>query len=132
MPDSVKYYLEDTWNKITLYENKVIEASSQPTGRKDEYRVTLKVSTRKLYADSAGNEKPAPGMNDYIDIGVFASDTKDKTGRTQTNPLFLKKYKLAKGEHTIVLIVKGRPIRAGIDPYIKLIDRIPDDNVKDL
>jgi len=133
VPDSVKYYLDDTWNKITLYENKVIDAKVTPTGKKDEYKVDLKVSTRKMYADSAGNEKPAAKMNDYIDIGVFAADSKDKDGRTQTNPLYLKKHKLTAGEHDIQLIVKGsKPVRVGIDPYVKLIDRIPDDNVKDL
>jgi len=133
VPDSLKYYLDDTWNKITLYENKVIDAKVTPTGKKDEYKVDLKVSTRKMYADSAGNEKPAAKMNDYIDIGVFAADSKDKDGRTQTNPLYLKKYKLTAGVHNITVIVKGKPpVRAGIDPYVKLIDRIPDDNVKDL
>ncbi len=133
VPDSLKYYLDDTWNKITLYENKVIDAKVTPTGKKDEYKINLKVSTRKMYADSAGNEKPAAKMNDYIDIGVFAADSKDKDGRTQTNPLYLKKYKLTAGTHSITVIVKGKPpVRAGIDPYVKLIDRIPDDNVKDL
>lgn len=132
VPDSVKYYLDDTWNKITLYENKVVDVTSSPTGKKDEYKIKLKVSTRKMYADSAGNEKPALKMNDYIDIGVFAADSKNKDGSLKTNPLYLKKYKLTAGEHTYELIVKGKPIRAGIDPYVKLIDRIPDDNVKDL
>ena len=28
--------------------------------------------------------------------------------------------------------VKGKPVKAGIDPYNKLIDRVPDDNVVDL
>ncbi|SDD97609.1 hypothetical protein SAMN05216464_103216 [Mucilaginibacter pineti] len=132
VPDSIKYYLDDTWNKITLYENKMVDVTSAPTGKKDEYKVTMKVSTRKMYADSAGNEKPASKMNDYIDIGVFTADTEDKSGRTQTNPVYLKKYKLTAGDHTISVIVKGKPVRAGIDPYVKLIDRIADDNVKDL
>jgi hypothetical protein len=133
VPDSVKYYLDDTWNKITLYENKILDSKVTPTGKKDEYKVDLKVSTQKMYADSAGNEKPAAKMDDYIDIGVFAADTKDKDGRTLTNPLYLKKHKLTAGVHDIQVIVKGKPpVKAGIDPYVKLIDRIPDDNVKDL
>jgi len=132
VPDSVKYYLDDTWNKITLYENKVLDVTSTPTGKKDEYKIKLKVSTRKMYADSAGNEKPATKMNDYMDIGVFAADTKNKDGSLKTNPIYLKRYKLTAGEHTFDLIVKGTPVRAGIDPYVKLIDRIPDDNIKDL
>jgi ABC-2 type transport system permease protein len=132
VPDSVKYYLDDTWNKITLYENKVLDFTATPTGKNDDYKIKLKVSTRKMYADSAGNEKPALKMNDYMDIGVFAADSKNKDGSLKTNPLYLKRYKLTAGEHTVELTVHGKPVRAGIDPYVKLIDRIPDDNIKDL
>ena len=71
-------------------------------------------------------------MNDYIDIGVFAADTKDRNEFNQTNPLYLRKHKLTAGEHTITLIIKGKPERVGIDPYNKLIDRVPRDNVKTL
>lgn len=67
-------------------------------------------------------------MNDYIDIGVFAAETTDKNGRRQTNPLYLKKYKLKPGIQSITMHVKGIPVKAGIDLYNKLIDRIPDDN----
>ncbi len=70
-------------------------------------------------------------MDDYIDIGIFAANTNNKEGRSQTNPLYLEKYKLAAGPHTICVIVKGKPAVAGIDPYAKLIDRQPNDNMKD-
>jgi ABC-2 type transport system permease protein len=125
-PDSLQYYLSDTWEKITLYENKMLKATSKPAG-KDEYDITMQFSTKKVYADSSGKESPAV-MNDYIDIGVFAAETTDKNGRRQTNPLYLKKYKLQPGIQTITVHVKGNPAKAGIDPYNKLIDRIPDDN----
>jgi ABC-type transport system involved in multi-copper enzyme maturation permease subunit len=129
-PDSLQYYLNDTWEKITLYDNKLIKATSKKTG-KGEYDVTLQFSTHKFYADSSGKESPA-AMNDYIDVGVFAADSTDKNGRTKTNPLYLQKYKLKDGEHTITVHVKGEPVRAGIDPYNKLIDRIPDDNTGEI
>ncbi len=126
-PDSLQYYLTDTWQKITLYENKLITATAKAAG-KDEYEVTLKVSARKLYADSTGKEFVAP-MNDYIDIGIFAEESRNKEGRKQINPIYLKKYKLQPGTKTFTIHVKGKPVKAGIDPYNKLIDRIPDDNV---
>jgi len=44
----------------------------------------------------------------------------------------LKKQWLGAGRHRIELIVKGKPARAGIDPEGKLMDRIRDDNMKDL
>jgi hypothetical protein len=131
-PDSVQYYLEDTWQKITLYENRVDEFKAVPTGKNDEYKVTLKVTADKAYIDAKGNDVPARQMNDYIDIGVFAADSKGKTGKTVTNPLYVKRMKLTYGSHQFSFIVKGKPVRAGIDPYGKLIDRLGGNNFKDL
>ena len=125
-PDSLKYYLSDTWEKITLYDNRFKEAKAKKTGN-NEYEVTIHVSTTKFYADSTGKETVAK-MNDYIDIGIFAEESTDKNGRKQTNPLSIKKYRLSKGEKTFSIKVNGKPFKAGIDPYNKLIDRIPDDN----
>lgn len=129
-PDSLKYYLTDTWEKITLYDNRFKKATAKKLAN-DEYEVTLQISASKFYADSAGKESVAK-MNDYIDIGIFGEETKDKNDRKQTNPLVLKKYKLLEGAKTITIKVKGKPIKAGIDPYNKLIDRIPDDNTGDV
>lgn len=129
-PDSFRYYLTDTWEKITLYENKLIAAKAKVTS-KDEYDVTLEVSTKKSYADSTGKETVAP-MNDYVDIAVFGEQTRDTNGGKQINPIYIKKYKLPAGNQKITVHVKGKPIKAGIDPYNKLIDRIPDDNQGDV
>ncbi len=132
VPDSLQYYLTDTWQKITLYDNKMTEAKAVPTGNKNEYKVTFKVDAGKVWIDDKGNDIPAKNMNDYIDIGVFAANSNNKEGRSQVNPLYLKKYKLTMGQHTISVIVKGKPVTVGIDPYAKLIDRQPYDNMKDL
>jgi ABC-2 type transport system permease protein len=132
VPDSLQYYLTDTWQKITLYDNKVVEAKAEPTANKDEYKVTLKVDVSKVWIDDKGNDIAAKSMNDYMDIGIFASDSKSKEGRQLTNPLYLSKYKFTSGQHILQIIVKGKPVRVGIDPYAKLIDRQPNDNMKDL
>jgi ABC-2 type transport system permease protein len=131
-PDSLQYYLTDTWQKITLYDNKITGVKIAPTGKNNEYKVIIKADVAKVYINGKGDDIPAKQMNDYIDIGIFAADSKNKEGRSQVNPLYLKKYKFNYGEHTITLIVKGKPVRVGIDPYSKLIDRNPNDNMKDL
>jgi ABC-2 type transport system permease protein len=128
-PDSLHYFLEDSWKKITLYENKAIEADTEKLDEGD-YLVTLKVSSQKQYADSLGRETPAVYEGDYMDIGIFAKEDKDEKGRTRTNPLYLQKHKIPPGETTLnIKVAGGVPVKAGIDPYNKLIDRIPDDNV---
>ncbi len=127
VPDSLKYFMEDSWKKLALYENRVISAKATPLSN-NEFEVTLKVKARKMYADEKGNETEAATTNDYIDIGVFTDDEVTKEGKKLTKPLYLQKHRLTNGEHTIVVKVKGKPVKAGIDPYNKLIDRVPEDN----
>jgi hypothetical protein len=130
VPDSLQYYLSDTWQKITLYDNKVVEAKAEPAGNKEEYNVTIKVDVGKVWIDDKGNDIVAKAMNDYMDIGIFAAETKNKEGRSQTNPLYLHKYKFTAGQHVLHITVKGKPSYVGIDPYNKLIDRLSTDNMK--
>ncbi len=118
-PDSLQYYLTDTWQKITLYDNKITSVTSVPTGKTNEYKVTLKVDVAKVYINDKGNDVPAKQMNDYIDIGIFAADSKNKEGRSQVNPVYLKKYRFNYGAHTLSVIVKGQVV--GVD-HCKLID----------
>ncbi len=127
-PDSLKYYLEDTWNRITLYDNKAGQINAKKVSE-GVYDVTLRVTSQKLYADSSGQESIADYDGDYIDVGVFAEEDKDDTGRLRINPLHIQKYKIRPGENSLTIRVKGMPVKAGIDPYNKLIDRIPDDNL---
>ena len=130
-PDSLQYYLEDTWNRITLYDNRAEEVEAKKIGE-DDYEITLKIRSQKRYADETGKESDASYEGDYIDIGVFAPDDLDENGRTRVNPLYLEKHRIKPGESTITIRVKGQPEKAGIDPYNKLIDRIPDDNSLDV
>jgi hypothetical protein len=130
-PDSLQYFVVDGWENICLYENRIKEATYQKL-KENEYKVKLMVDTKKIYYDGTGNELAQGKYKEYIDIGIFTEDGKNKQGMTVKKPLYLKKHWLAPGEHTLEFTVKGKPGRAGIDPYNKLIDRVPDDNVKDV
>jgi ABC-2 type transport system permease protein len=119
-PPEQRPLLDDLFAKITLFDNQATEAKARllPDGR---YEVTLKAKARKRRADGKGVETEVP-LDDWIDVGVFA----DKT------PLYLQKHHVTGSELTVQVIVLGRPTRAGIDPYNKLIDRTPTDNVRDV
>jgi ABC-2 type transport system permease protein len=119
-PDSFRYYLTDTWEKVCLYDNRMLEVKASPAG-KDDYALTLQLSVAKTYIDSARQEHPAAGFNDYIDIGVYDRDHR---------VLYLKKWRLSAGEHIIRVQVQGKPARAVIDPKGLLIDIKPEDNGK--
>ena len=123
-PPEYQYLIDDGFDRIVLYDNKTLSATARrlPDGR---YEVVLDVQARKVQADGNGVETPM-ALADYIEIGVF-SGKKD-----EERPLYLQKQKMTRERQTYTVIVDEKPTRAGIDPYNKLIDRIPDDNLIDV
>ena len=123
-PPELQYLVDDGFNRIVLYDNTAVSATSEKTPN-GKYKVTLEVQARKVQADGNGAETPLP-LADYIEIGVF-SGKKD-----EEKPLYLKKEKLTEERKTFEIIVDHAPTLAGIDPYNKLIDRNADDNMIDI
>jgi hypothetical protein len=123
-PPELQYFIDDSFEKITLYDNKTVQATAVKAAD-GKYHVTVLVNGGKLYADGNGVETPA-AMHDLIDVGVF-SGKKD-----EEQPLAVKKETITGGPQTFEFIVDQLPTRAGIDPYNKLIDRNLDDNSMDV
>jgi ABC-2 type transport system permease protein len=123
-PPELQYLIDDGFNRIVLYDNKVLSATSKKTAD-GKYQVTLNVEARKVQADANGAETPMP-LADFIDIGVF-NGKKD-----EEKPLYMKREKITREHETFTIVVDQQPTRAGIDPYNKLIDRIADDNMIDI
>jgi len=123
-PPEMQYFIDDSFEKITLYDNKAVSADAKklPDGT---YKVTLVVEGKKVYADGNGVESPT-AIHDYVDVGVFSGKKGEET------PLSVRKEKITGGQQTFEFVVKELPTRAGIDPYNKLIDRNLDDNSMDV
>ena len=85
----------------------------------DRYQVTLLATTQKLRADGLGMESEVP-MNDWIDVGVYGKDGE---------LIYLQRHLVQSGHNKIQVMVDALPVKAGIDPLNKLIDRVSDDNV---
>ncbi|WP_439128846.1 M1 family aminopeptidase [Polaribacter sp.] len=130
-PDSLQYYLEDSFEKITIYNNKVKNATYKKISDK-EYEVTLEVESAKNYFGGNGKLLEKGDKPNVIEIAVFDSDTKNEMGMTTKVPLILEKRWIEPGTSTFTFTTDRLPIKAGIDPYNKLIDRIPDDNLKNV
>lgn len=122
-PDSLHSLLSDLFETVTLWEVKMERAVFEQT-EGGGYVVTLDVTARKGRADSLGATKEVP-MNDLVEIGVFASAKGDELGE----PLYLKRHRISSGKQSFRITVPREPARAGVDPYRKLIDREPNDNV---
>jgi ABC-2 type transport system permease protein len=120
-PPELQYVVDDMFESIVLYENKATSAKVTPEGD-GKYKVTLTVETAKRKADGSGNETPMK-IDDWIDVGVF-SGTKEKLKK-----LYMEKKKFDTAKSTIEVVVGEKPTFAGVDPYNKLIDRNPEDNL---
>ena len=124
-PDSLQYVIHDLFETITLYDNKATEATA--TRRPDgTFAVHLTFEARKLRADSLGNQTEIP-IADYIDVGVFGPR---EPGNALGKPLAVRKVHVTQSPMSVDFVVPERPVKAGIDPYNKLIDRAPEDNVR--
>ena len=66
-------------------------------------------------------------MSDYIDVGVFGPE---EPGNSLGRPLSVYKVHVTEAATRVEIIVDEVPVKVGIDPYNKLIDRNSDDNVK--
>jgi ABC-2 type transport system permease protein len=125
--DSLQPVITDLFETITLWDFKTEDASA--TKRPDgTWSVTLKVTATKFRADSLGNQTEIP-IRDLVDIGVFGDR---QPGNALGKPLVVEKRWITAKETTIELVVPEEPKKAGIDPYNKLIDRAPKDNVRSI
>lgn len=124
-PDSLKYASTDLFKTITLWDNRTQSATATPRGD-GTFDVRIRVTARKVRADSVGAEQSIP-LGDLVDLGVFA---KSATGNPLSAPLVMRKVWLRSSDTTYSVVVKEKPVLAGIDPYNKLIDRDRRDNVR--
>jgi ABC-2 type transport system permease protein len=127
-PDSLKYYLEDSFENITLYSNKVKDASYKKLDD-DTYQVTINVESAKNYFDGNGKLLKEGTEANLLDIGVFENDMENTQGMTVKSPIILERMWVKPGSSTYTFVTDKLPLKAGIDPYNKMIDRIPDDNI---
>jgi ABC-type Fe3+/spermidine/putrescine transport system ATPase subunit len=118
------------YSRITAYQIlehlAILKGITNSKERKEliKYLVSMNIESRKLKADTIGNETQVP-INDWIDIGVFADDDEEKL-------MFEKRVKVNQEKMTFRFEVDSIPARAAIDPRHLLIDRIYKDNRKNI
>ncbi len=128
-PDSLKYSVEDGFKKIVMYENRVVSGTSKKLDN-GRYETTFTVDTRKIYYDKEGKEERTDDKPNYIEIGLFGEDITSEEDVPLKNPYYLERKWLQPGENTFTIVTDQKPVKAGVDPYNKLIDRNSNDNLK--
>lgn len=124
-PPQDQYLLKDLFEDITLFSNRALSAraSKRPDGK---YNVTVEVATHKYKADAKGAEAEVP-VNDWIEVGALAAPPKGK----RYGQVLVRQLVHMTGTHgTYSFVTSALPEKAGIDPLLLLIDRLPDDNLK--
>ena len=116
-PPELRYMVEDMFEKIVVYDNRAVSATTKQLAD-GKWEVTMKVVAKKRVADELGKESDMP-VDDLIDVGVI-----DAKG----DAISVSRQRIRSEESTFTMTVDQKPVKAGIDPLNKLIDRRPDDN----
>jgi ABC-2 type transport system permease protein len=119
-PADKQQLITDLFEKITLYNVKASHAvaKKRPDGRWD---LSFTVDAKKVYADGAGRETPAP-MNETLDIGAFDVDP-SAAGYNQSKVIAVQRVPIHSGVQTVTMMLSRAPKYAGVDPFAELIDR---------
>ncbi len=130
-PDSLKYKVDDGFKEIVLYENRVIDAKTKKL-KNGKWETTFTVNSKKIYYDDDGKEREVDTKKNLVDIGLFGEDVVNDDQVTIKNPFYFELKWLEPGDNKFTIITDKKPLKAGIDPYNKLIDRNSDDNLKSI
>lgn len=127
-PADKQALITDLFEKIVFYDNRVLEAKAKR--RADgQWDVTMKLHLAKMEADGKGKES-ARAYDEPVEIGVFARAKGAKEADEKV--LLLEKRKLSGDNPVLTVTVKDKPFEVGVDPYNKMIDRVPRDNRKEV
>lgn len=119
--------LEELFDKITLFSNRTNSATSRKLAD-DRWEVTLEVECQKFEADEKGQETEIP-FEQSIEVGAFAAPV---DGKQFGETLAREKRTLKSGKNTVTFETTQRPETAGVDPFLLLVDRVPDDNSRNV
>jgi len=118
-------FIDDMFTKITIYDLKAQSAIATKLDN-GKYQLEITLDAHKFYADGQGEETETT-LEDSFDIGIFSQNPDYGDGIDQV--LYFKKHSVVKGQNVVTVEVDGLPQFAGIDPYIKMIDRNSNDNL---
>ena len=128
-PPNYQYLMQDLFKDITIFSNRALSATA--VKRADgKYTVTVVIQTHKYKADAKGNEVEVP-MNDWIEVGALGAPPKGfHYGAVLVRQLVHVVSGATGATGTYTFVTDSLPDKAGVDPLLLLIDRIPDDNLK--
>jgi ABC-type transport system involved in multi-copper enzyme maturation permease subunit len=125
VPAEYEPVVNDLFRTITLWDLQAREGEWERT-EDGRYRVRMTVEARKYRADGQGVETEIP-IADWVDVAVFGEETEESPEEGEV--LALEKHRVTEAEEVIEIVVDQEPRQVGIDPFNKLIDRNPANNL---
>lgn len=127
-PAEYQGLITDLFEKITLYDFAVNDVNVEQV--EAGWQVTFDTNARKFYADGEGRETEVE-LDTWVDVAVFPASEEALADYQLPAPLFFERRRI-NGDGQVVVVVAEKPDRVGIDPYNKLVDRNPDNNLKSI
>ncbi|SFD39950.1 ABC transporter permease/M1 family aminopeptidase [Pseudoalteromonas denitrificans] len=122
-----KAFVSNLFEHISLYDLKTTNVKVvKAEGQDDFFDVTLTIEAALNRADGQGKET-AVEFTDLVDIGLFSEDPENLGAENFV--IYLQKHQIKTGTNEIKLHVKGKPKFAGVDPFVKLVDKDGADNI---
>jgi len=122
-----KAFVSNLFEHISIYDLKTTDVTVvKVEGKDDLFDITLTIEAALNRADGQGQETPVE-FTDLVDIGLFSDDPENLGADDFV--MYLQKHQIKTGTNKIKLQVKGKPKFAGVDPFVKLVDKDGADNI---
>jgi len=118
-------YIKDLFEQITIYDLRAKEVVKEEL-EDGKTKVTLTVSAQQFSADGKGQETEQP-FAEEVEIVLFSEDPNDFAAENKI--IYQGLHAIESGDTVIELIVDEMPSFAGIDPFVRFIDRDTGNNI---
>jgi ABC-2 type transport system permease protein len=118
-------YIQDLFTQITVYDLRAKEVIKEEL-EDGKTKVTLTVSAQQFSADGKGKETEQPFAKE-VEIVLFSKDPNNFA--IENKVIYKGLHAIKSGDTVIELIVDEMPNFAGIDPFVRFIDRDTGNNI---
>lgn len=140
-PDSLQYLINDLFQTVTLYDNRIDEVTLRQIDKKN-FELTIDFTIRKYQTDSRGKRNYRNQQGDSLmtkktggktEYSLPLNDAVDITIRSPSGEdIYRKRLWISQIENELRIPLEEKPAEIIIDPNSMLLDAFPDDNKKRL
>ncbi|NKB33209.1 MAG: hypothetical protein GKR91_08930 [Pseudomonadales bacterium] len=116
--------ITDLFEKIVIFDLRTEDNTFRELAD-GRFAVTINATATKFEANGEGEETQVD-MDALVDVAVLGEEDEETE---IPEVLYIAKHRIDSENQSFTITVDSRPEAAGIDPFNKLIDRNPDDNV---